>query len=61
MIVEQAAESTTSSASFLSTNDIITSAYLKASNCDLGLMAINYRNRKEGLTNELAGMRILLG
>ncbi|CAE7607940.1 unnamed protein product, partial [Symbiodinium microadriaticum] len=41
-------------ASFISTNDILTSSYLRAADCDLGLMAINYRNRIEGLTDRMA-------
>mmetsp|Transcript_11031 Transcript_11031/g.18007 ORF Transcript_11031/g.18007 Transcript_11031/m.18007 type:complete len:404 (-) Transcript_11031:102-1313(-) len=51
----KAAEASSTLPPFISTNDIITSQYLAACNCDLGLMAINYRNRKEGLTDSLAG------
>jgi len=40
---------------FLSTNDILTSSYMASSECDLGLMAVNYRNRLDGLTSDLAG------
>ena len=48
-------QSDTASPPFLSTNDILTSSYMCASNCDVGLMAINYRKRLEGLTDDLAG------
>lgn len=44
---------------FISTNDIVTSAYLTASGCDVGMMAINYRNRVEGVTRTHAGTVIL--
>jgi hypothetical protein len=40
---------------FLSTNDILTSWFFRKLKCDYGLMAINYRNRWEGFTNDHAG------
>ena len=54
-MLQAAEESSNLPSAFVSTNDLITSSYLETSNCDLGLMAINYRNRKEGLTDILAG------
>lgn len=39
----------------LSTNDIITSWYFHACDCDIGVMAVNYRNRLDGYTNKHAG------
>jgi hypothetical protein len=41
--------------SFISTNDIITTWYFQASRCHVGLMFMNFRNRAEGMTDELAG------
>lgn len=40
---------------YISTNDIVTPAYLSASCCDVGMMAINYRNRVEELSSNHAG------
>eukprot|EP00602_Paraphysomonas_sp_CaronLab_P012831 CAMPEP_0185042668 /NCGR_PEP_ID=MMETSP1103-20130426/42485_1 /TAXON_ID=36769 /ORGANISM="Paraphysomonas bandaiensis, Strain Caron Lab Isolate" /LENGTH=238 /DNA_ID=CAMNT_0027582773 /DNA_START=499 /DNA_END=1212 /DNA_ORIENTATION=+ len=51
----RAAENENNSSDFISTNDILTSSYMRASNCDVGLMAINYRNRVDGVTDSLAG------
>ena len=44
-----------SSISFLSTNDILTSWFLKKLACSYGFMVINYRNRLVEFTNQLAG------
>ena len=41
--------------SFISTNDVLTSWIMRESNYDVGIMAINYRNRISGITNENAG------
>ena len=48
-------EGDSSAPRFLSTNDILTAAYMNASSCDLGMMAINFRNRMEGLDDSFAG------
>ncbi len=40
---------------FISTNDILSSCLYNASECDVGLLAINFRNRFSGLTDEHAG------
>jgi len=47
--------STTETTSFVSTSDIITSLVMKLFKCDIGFMAINYRNRIPSLTNQHAG------
>ena len=41
--------------SFVSTNDILTSWFFRQSKCTCGLMAMNFRNRLEGHTDEHAG------
>lgn len=41
--------------SFVSTNDILTSEYFRSTDCDMGAIAINYRNRIDGLTDEFFG------
>jgi hypothetical protein len=41
--------------SFLSTNDILTSWFFRAVNCDYGMMAINYRNRVPPFDDQLVG------
>jgi hypothetical protein len=41
--------------SFVSTNDILTSWYFKLCRCDVGLMAMNFRNRFSDLTDDHAG------
>lgn len=40
---------------FLSTNDIITSEFFTKAKSDIGVMAINFRNRINGLTDNHAG------
>jgi hypothetical protein len=44
-----------SKASFVSTNDVITSSYIKAAGARVCEMAINFRNRLEGITDSDAG------
>ena len=41
--------------SYISTNDIITSWFMKATNCPTGVMAINWRNRLQGVKSTHAG------
>jgi hypothetical protein len=41
--------------SFISTNDILTSWYFKLSQCDVGIMAMNFRHRFPELTDDHAG------
>jgi hypothetical protein len=40
---------------FISTNDILTTAFFNVTKSDVGFMAINFRNRYAGLTNNMAG------
>ena len=40
---------------FVSTNDILTSWFLRASGADIGMMSINFRNRVKTLTDDMAG------
>jgi len=40
---------------FVSTNDLLTSMYFRTIKADVGLMVINFRNRIDGLTSDLAG------
>jgi hypothetical protein len=40
---------------FVSTNDILTSWYFKLCKCDIGIIAMNFRNRFQQLTNSHAG------
>lgn len=42
-------------ATFVSTNDLISSAYFKECKCDVGMMAINFRGRFDGITIDLIG------
>jgi len=44
-----------SSVAFVSTNDILTSWYFTTFGCDVGVMAMNFRNRFTGLTDHHAG------
>ena len=46
---------TSSPSSFVSTNDVLTSWFLRNSHCRHGMMAINLRGRIEDYTNNLAG------
>lgn len=41
--------------SFISTNDIVTSCFFKATDCDIGIMAMNCRNKLPEWTNYHAG------
>lgn len=45
------------SPAFISTNDILTSAIFRAMKCDVGCMAVNFRGRIEGATDDHAGKK----
>jgi hypothetical protein len=47
--------STQNPAGYVSTNDIITSSLLRATDCDVGVMAVNFRRRLESIAVESAG------
>lgn len=49
------ASSSSSSVPFISTNDVLTSACFRTFGSAVGVMAMNFRNRFTGLTDELAG------
>jgi hypothetical protein len=58
--IKQAAAATSdgtnkSSVDFVSTNDVLTSWFLQETKADVGAMAINFRNRLEGHTDDHAG------
>mmetsp|Transcript_15908 Transcript_15908/g.30087 ORF Transcript_15908/g.30087 Transcript_15908/m.30087 type:complete len:454 (-) Transcript_15908:108-1469(-) len=40
---------------WVSTNDIVTSWFLQQTGCDMGMMAVNFRNRLDGHSDEHAG------
>jgi hypothetical protein len=40
---------------FVSSNDVITSWYFRSCRADVGIMAMNFRNRLDGITGRLAG------
>eukprot|EP01040_Poterioochromonas_malhamensis_P007196 gene7196-7767_t len=44
-----------STASFISTNDVLTSWFFRQLNVDYGFMAMNYRNRMDGIDDTLVG------
>jgi hypothetical protein len=48
-------ETKASNPKFLSTNDILCSAFFTAANCDTALIAVNFRNRVDNLNDNHAG------
>lgn len=52
---KKSAQNENDSVEFISTNDILSSCLYSASKCDVGLMAINFRNRFDGLTDVHVG------
>jgi hypothetical protein len=55
-IATQKAQGSASSAGkFVSTNDVLTSFFFKQTKADLGMMAIDFRNRIPGLVTDYAG------
>lgn len=54
-VAKQKAAAQHAGADFVSTNDVVTSWAMRASGADVGMMAINFRNRIEGCLDSDAG------